>query len=274
MTRACGLGLGLGLGLLLLGCPRAGGPTTAAPPDPITDDPIATDSPAEVEPCGRPGQRFADYDWVPDDSRLTASILRDDPELAPALGVLASMLEQPHLQLPVYAALDFRNLRLQLDSVERVVTSLALDPGEFVELHSPTGEVVWLWPSDCPSATVSARALAQFGVLVRADFEHLGLRRGEGSIERFPFDLLLIHERAVALAPLERGRRVAAWLSAARVDDEGPGAALQALPSAPIRAVLSGPALLGGDPAAEPTRSTSRHRKLLINANAWSEADF
>ncbi len=253
-------------------CPRTE-PSVTPGQNPSAVEPAQADPPVDPDPapdgvCGTPAQRFADYDWVPDDSRLTTSILRDDPELPAALTTLAQMVESDAVQLPIRAALDYENLGLQLLGLEGVIATIELDPGELVELHSPDGDVVWLWPSNCPTATLATRMLARFEVLVRADFEHPGLRLGSGST-RFPFDLVLMHERLVALAPLGRGAHVGAWLSAPRHDEDGPGVALASIDHAPIRSVLSGPSLLAGDH--DDVSSTAHHRKLRATATTWHE---
>jgi hypothetical protein len=261
------------LALALLGCPR-GEPTVAPEPSAETSEPQPSQHPpAPAGLCGTPAQRFADYEWIPDDSRLTTSIARGDPELPDALHVLASMADDERNQLPIRAAMDYRNLSLQLAGLERVFATVELDPGELVELHSPDGDVVWSWPSDCPTATLATRALDRFAVLVRVDFGNPGVRLGEGSLERFPFDLVLVRERFVALAPLGRGARVGAWLtaSAIRSDEDGPGVALASIEAAPIRSVLSGPALLSGSGVPAPT-IVGRHRTIRATASGWFDA--
>jgi hypothetical protein len=250
------------LALALLGCPRE---EVSVTPEPATTN---TDPPAPVGVCGSEGQRFPDYEWIPTDSRLTTSIIRDDPELPDALRMLASMGADEHTGLPIHAAMEFRNLGFQLAALERVFATVEIDPGELVELHSPDGDVVWLWPSDCPTATLATRVLDRFAVLMRVDFDNPGVRLGDGSRERFPFDLVLMRERVVALAPLGRGARVSSWLTALSDDDDGPGVALASIELAPIRAVLSGPALLSGSDAPP---SVDRHRKLRATASAWHD---
>ena len=258
------VGVCVGVLALALACERNG---ASVPPDPVQ---TVEDPPVPTGVCGTPAQRFGDYAWIPDDSRLTTAILRDDPELPGALQTLARMVDDPAVQLPILAAIDYSNLSFQLAGLERTLASVELDPGELVELHSPDGDVVWLWPSDCPTETLAVRALDRFAVLVRIDFEHPGMRIGEGSVERFPFDVVLVRERFVALAPLGRGAAVSAWLSAAREDEDGPGVALANLEPAAIRSVLSGPALLTGGGSGTPAQA-GRHRKLRVTATDWHD---
>lgn len=261
--------------LVLVGCVR-NEPSVTPEPSGTTGSTDAGETqldgregePASTSVCGTPAQRFADYAWVPDDSRSTTSIVRDDRELPEALQTLARMADDAGVQLPIRAAIGYRNLGFQLAGLERVLATVELDPGELVELHSPAGDVVWLWPSDCPTADLAARVLERCGVLMRLDFEHPGMRVGEGSLERFPFDVVLVRERIVALAPLGRGAAVSTWLSAAREDEDGPGVALANIEAAPIRSVLSGPSLLSGS---EATSSTGRHRKLRVTTSAYHE---
>lgn len=269
-VRACVMAM---LAAALLGCLRSEATVTPPEPEPpIAETEPSTDPPAPVGVCGTVGQRFGDYAWIPADSRLTTSILRGDPELADALRMLARMADDPAVQLPIRAAIDYRNLGVQLAGLERVIATVEADPGELVELHSPDGDVVWLWPSDCPTATLATRALDRFAVLIRVDFGNPGVRIGEGSIEQFPFDLVLVHERVIALAPLGRGARVGAWLTGSRDDDDGPGVALAGIEPAPIRSVLSGPALLAGpDVASAP--SSDRHRKIRATGSSCQDLD-
>jgi hypothetical protein len=268
------MGIMAGLGLLasvLLGCPRA-------PADPVTPSANASEPGPESSPepspepaqCGRPNQRFADYGWIPDDSRLTAAVAREDPELPTALERLAALRASETLALPIHADLAFANLRLQLAGLERVLASLGMSPAELVELHGPAGEVVWVWPSDCPSAELASAALARFGVQLRLDFERPGIRTGAGSAERFPFDLIFVHERHVAVAPLGRGTAVAAWLSGPRADPEGPGPSLSDIELAPIRVVLRGPALLG-DGASAPRDASPL--QIRVTATGWQAGE-
>ncbi|HLT40885.1 MAG TPA: hypothetical protein VK034_31625, partial [Enhygromyxa sp.] len=243
------------------------------PDDSTTPTPDPGSEPSSpIGVCGTAGQHFGDYHWVPDDSRLTTSILRGDPQLADALRMLASAADDERMQLPIRAAIDYRHLGAQLAGLERVIASVELDPGELVELHGPDGDVVWLWPTDCPLATLATRTLDRFAVLIRADFGNPGVRIGEGSIEQFPFDLVLVRERFVALAPLGRGARIGEWLNGSAHDDDGPGVALAGIEPAPIRSVLSGPALLAG-PELDRSPTSGRHRRIRATASACYDVD-
>jgi hypothetical protein len=234
-----------------LGCPK---PDTVVEPQ------------AEQMSCS--DERFADYDWVPGDTRLTTSIERGDSDLPAALTVLARMSDTPDLQLPVFATLDFRNLGLQLGALDRMLGELELEPAELVELQGPGGELAWVWPTTCPAAAISARMLDRFGVMLRADLERPGLRHGTGTIERFPFDLLALGEHRLALTPLGRGAHVGAWLhgsSSPEKSDEHPGRALAEIPPAPIRTVLAGEALLTSTTGPTPARL----RRLQVSGSSW-----
>ena len=266
--RRTGLGV---LALALLGCPRP----TGGPDQPAASDTGATDPDPGPQPsaCGTPSLRFADFDWVPDDSRLAVVVDRDDPELEQAWSQLAALLDDDGLALPIHADMAFRNLRFQLGGVTPTLAALGLSPAELVELHGPAGDVVWVWPSDCPAAELGPLALAELGVLVRADFERPGLRSGAGT-DRFPFDLVLVRDRFVALAPRGRGPAVGAWLSASHEEPEGPGPILTKLAPAAIRAVLRGPALLSEpdhpDPGSHaPDGGDGRPLEIRATASAW-----
>ncbi|PRP89987.1 hypothetical protein ENSA5_69300 [Enhygromyxa salina] len=269
MTSATRTALATSL-LALSGCPHEPSATTAA------EAPAVANRPEPEQPLCGTGERFTDYAWVPDDARLTTSIQRGDGELGPALTTLARMTEVPELALPVSAALDFRNLSLQLASLDHLLGELGLDPAELVELHSPGGELVWLWPSDCPPASLATRVLDRWQVIMRADLEHPGLRWGAGSAEGLPFDVLTLGEDRVGLAPLGRGAQVGAWLlEVPRGGDDGPGRALADIEAAPIRAVLSGEALLthagASTPADRPRDASARHRQIRVTGDAWDE---
>lgn len=250
----------------LLGCPQG---ATEPPTDTGALEPDPDPARAKSALCSA-SSTFADYAWVPDDARLTTAIRRDDPELPAALDVLASVTEESGAQLPFSASMSYRNLGLQLANLDHMLAELELAPGELVELHSPAGEFVWLWPTDCPRATVAARALDRFGVMLRADLERPGLRLGAGSAERFPFDLVTLGERHVGLTMLGHGPIVGAWLrDTAHGSDEGPGALLAEISLAPIRSVLGGEALLT-NPSDEPSPGLE-HRQLRITAEGWGE---
>jgi hypothetical protein len=276
MSLVFRLGTGLGTRLILLiamatatqGCrtPEASvepSPSETAQPQPEQPEP------AEIS-CSN--ERFADYDWVPNDARLTTSIQRGDSELPAALGVLARMSETPDLQLPVFATLDFRNLGLQLGALDRMLVELELAPAELVELQGPHGELAWVWATDCPPTTIAARTLGRFGVMLRADLERPGLRHGAGTIDRFPFDLLALGEHRVALTPLGRGAHVGAWLhgssSSPTESQDHPGRALAEIPAAPIRTVLAGEALLTSTTGPTPARL----RRIQVSATTWNES--
>lgn len=244
------------LTLALLGCPKSTTVTETSEPTPPSETPSCSD------------ERFADYDWVPDDARLATSIQRSDPELTAALAVLVRMSETPELQLPVAAALDYRNLGMQLGTIDRVLGELELAPAELVELQSPKGEFVWVWATDCPPPAIAARVLDRFGVMLRGQLELPGLRHGLGSVERFPFDLLALGEHRIALTLLGRGETVGAWLHGASASDEGPGRALAEIPAAPIRTVVAGEALLTSADAPTPPRL----RRLQVTGTAWNES--
>lgn len=250
----------------LLGCPRAPTEPTHAP-DPqvsVAPDPALTrDTDAEL--CRAP-RAFGDYDWIPDDTRLATSIQRHDPALADALALVHAHAADPAEQLPVFAALDLRNLGMQLANLDQLLARLDLDPAELVELHGPAGEQVWSWSTDCPPATVAARVLDRFGVMLRADLQRPGLRWGVGSIERFPFDVMTFGDHRVAVTLVGHGQAIGAWLhDGAHGGDEGPGRRLRDLSDAPIRAVLDGEALL--DPAG--TGAAARRRSIRVTAQDW-----
>ncbi|PRP96727.1 hypothetical protein [Enhygromyxa salina] len=237
---------------------------------PVDAAATASPDPAAESPACDAGLRFADYDWVPDDARLTASIQRDDPQLADALATLARMTEAPEVTLPVFAALDFRNLALQLDNLDRVLDELGDDPGELVELHSPAGETVWLWPSACPPELLAARVLGRWQIMLRADPEHPGGRFGAGSPDGFPFDVLTIatlDERRVALTRVGQGAKVGAWLrESARGGEHGPAHALAEIDAAPLRCVLDGSSLL--TPSAASTLDPP-HLRVRVTGRSW-----
>jgi hypothetical protein len=254
--------------------------TVVTPTEPVTETALEP-APADAERVACSDERFADYDWVPADARLATSIQRNDPELPAALAVLARMSAAPDLQLPIFATLDFRNLGLQLGSLDRMLGELELAPAELVELQSPGGEPVWVWATDCPPAAISARMLDRFGVMLRADLERPGLRLGQGTPERFPFDLLALGDRRVALTLLGRGAHVGGWLhGAARSDasthpsDQRPGPALAEIPAAPIRTVLAGEALLSSTSSTNGTSTSrpTRLRRLHVSGTTWTES--
>jgi hypothetical protein len=262
--------------LALSGCPRADGPTPSEVPTSVGAEASAAEGEApgpseEAQACGR-SRSFAEYDWIPDDARLTTAIERQHPELPAALDTLMRMSADPELQLPVFATLDFRNLGLQLANLDRLLAELELEPAELVELHSPGGQFVWLWATDCPPAAVAARVLDRFEIMLRADLEHPGLRRGEGSAEGFPFDILTLGEDRVGLTLVGHGREVGAWLyDAPRGGEDGPGQLLAELPTAPIRSVSSGSALLTNPDGAPPP--ASRYRTIRVTATDWETAE-
>jgi hypothetical protein len=135
-----------------------------------------------------------------------------------------------------------------------------------------------VWATDCPPAAISARMLDRFGVMLRADLERPGLRHGQGTVERFPFDLLALGDRRVALTLLGRGAHVGGWLHGASARgssqhpgdgvDPRPGRALAEIPLAPIRTVLAGEALLTSTSAPTPTRL----RRIQVSGTTWTES--
>jgi hypothetical protein len=238
-------------------------------PPPI-DTPVAapiTPVVATTEPAAcHGGLRFADYEWVPDDARMTTSIQRDDPALPAALTTLARMTEAPEVTLPSFASLDFRNLPLQLGNLDRVLDEFGDDPAELIELHSPAGELVWLWPSDCPPALVAARVLDRWQIMLRADLEHPGVRYGAGSADGFPFDVLTVATTAggqrVALTRVGHGAQIGAWLrEAPRGGERGPGRSLAELDAAPVRSVL-------GDAS---SLTTITHHRVRVTSDGWDD---
>lgn len=223
----------------------------------------ADDAGALDDSCPAPA-RFEDLAWVPGDARLLTRVDRSDGQaLAGALDQLAALADDPRAQLPVYAAMDFKNLALQLGNLDRLLAELGSDPDELAELHGPGGELLWVWPISCPAEVITARALARWELMLRADLEHPGVRLGAGDPERFPFDVLLVGERRLVLTTAGRGRDALAWLaSEASVAGEAthPAEALAELEAAPIRAVLTGEALLGGSQATAATADARRIR--------------
>ena len=247
----------LALALLALGCPRAG-----------SQDP-------EPEPICSAGAVFSSHDWIPDDARLTTSIARRDADLDAALARLGERSDAA--ELPVLAAMNYRNLGLQLSILGRFLDELGADPSELVEVHGPDGEIAWIWANDCPLERIAARMLARWQLVLRADLERPGVRRASGSTEGLPFDLITFGDRRVALTLLGRGEDVAAWLhDSPHGDEAGPGRALDELEPAPIRSILSGDAIMGtaltspgSNPEAPPTEPTARHRRLRVTEQDW-----
>lgn len=266
------MGLSVGISVCMLGVSLACHHPPSQPPvaTDIATDTGQVDAPVDDEPTACPaGLRFADYEWVPDDARLTTSIQRDDPDLPEALTTLARMTEAADVSLPVFVSLDFRNLPLQLGNLDRVLDELGDDPAELIELHTPAGETVWLWPSDCPPALVAARVLDRWQIMLRADLEHPGLRHGAGSADGFPFDVLTVstlEQQRVALTRVGHGATVGAWLhESTRGGEQGPGRALAELDAAPLRAVLGGASVLSPD---APPPSLPHH--IRVTSTGWS----
>lgn len=227
----------------LAGCPDGGGST---PPD-STD---AADSRGEDESgsvldgrCGAAGLRFEDLRWMPKDVRLATRVDLEDPSLDIATENLAAVAEDPAASVPVVASLDYRQLGLQLGLLGPIVRALGSEPGELVELLGPDGELIWIWPTDCPADSIAARMLGKWQLAPRASLEFPGTRVAVGN-DAFPFDVVTIADRHMALARRGQGQAALAWL---RTPREGPASAADALgelEAAAIRSVLVGEWLL------------------------------
>ncbi|KIG11914.1 hypothetical protein DB30_02297 [Enhygromyxa salina] len=248
---------------LSLGCRQPPGEALTPPKTP------AQTAVHEPSPACQVGLRFASYEWLPDDARLATSIQYDDPELPAALTTLARMTEAPEVALPVFAALDYRNLPMQLGNLDRMFDALGDSPAELVELHSPAGEMVWMWPSACPPALLAARVLDRWQVMLRADLEHPGLRLGAGAADGFPFDVITIgalDEQRVGLTRVGHGPTIVTWLrESARGGEDGPGRALAKLDPAPIRSVLATSMLTTA--STPPTDEQPRH--IRVTSSDW-----
>lgn len=234
-------------------------------------DPDASPAQAEAPSCGV-DSRFVEREWIPRDARLVTFVERRHPERAAALAQLAALADDPSAQLPVFAALDYRNLAIQLSIFDGVLDQLELAPAEFVELQGPEGELVWLWPTDCAREEVGARVLARLGVMLRANMDHPSQRHGAAVPERFPFDLIAIGEGRLALTRAGEGRRVGAWLDAdADPNLESPAAWLDELEPAPIRSLLLGSALLAPEDESAPPSTRARVRRFRVLAESWED---
>ena len=279
------LRLGVSVGVLalacLVGCPRPG-PGPDNPETPTSEASSDTSEANEGEGGeGREGRqaelecgvdtRFEDYTWIPSDTRLATAVERDPPEaLADALAQLRLLVDDPQHRLPIFAALDYRNLELQLGSLDRLLVGLDFAPSEVVELQSPKGDFVWLWPTDCPRELLAARVLERHGLMLRVDLDHPKLRRAAGSPETLPFDLLVLGERRMAMTLAGRGAAIGAWLDGAGVgagdDAPAPGERLAEIAPAPIRSVLAGESLLSTAPDDPATPSSPSLRQLRATA--------
>jgi len=278
-ARLVGLSVSAGL-LALTACPRPGDagtePAESTEPTELTTgrDTADTDPPPTLEGiCGTAGLRFADLAWIPSDARLATSLsLDDDDALGAAVAQLATLAGDPESTLPLVAAMDYRQLGLQLGSVRPTLEVLGSAPAELVEILGPDNQLVWAWPSDCPADQVSARLLARWQLVPRAELEHPGVRVAPSS-DRFPFDLVTIGERHILLTRGGQGRAVAKWLGDSDDSpDTAPASALADLEAAPIRSVLVGEWLLtgtaGSGPAAVRTiRVTAT--EVELDAKPW-----
>lgn len=223
------------------------------------DEPEPT--PAPVESCGEPGERFVDFRWVPSDARLLLVVDRRAGDLEPALARASELSRHAAAAgLPIRAGLALGQLRMQLGMLELSLRELGAEPGEIVELHGPASELAWVWPSTCASDHLAARMLAQWGVMLRA---RVDARLG-GASEQFPFDVVVLATGEVALAPRGQGAALLRWLLAADASDEGPGSRLAALEHAAIRGIVQGESLLAGEATASGGLGPTHARTLRV----------
>lgn len=243
MPRPLALVLGAAM---VVACPSSETtPETTPPPDAGASEAKADAQTDAQTGCGSSGLRFDDFAWVPADARMLTLVDRHDPGRADALAHLAALASASDSGLPALAAMDYRNLAMQLSVFEMLLTRMGFDPAELALLQGPAGQPAWAWASDCPMPTASAKLLSNWGLMVKAELEHPGIRVGLGDAtdpEGFPFDILFIGERRVLVTQAGAGRSTLDWLlRAGPGDPDTPAAvALDALEPAPLRSVLLG----------------------------------
>lgn len=239
----------LALGVLALGC---------------RDRSTTTPEPAPIERCGEPGERFGELDWVPADARLLVVVDRRASDLTAADQHLRELSQHAATTgLPIRAALALGQIGMQTQMLGMSLTKLEVDPGEIVELHGPTREVAWVWPTTCAPELLAARVLGRWGVLLRANLD-AELGSGDAS---FPFDVVVPMDGLVALTPLGQGAELLRWLRSAE-GREGPGSQVTALAPAALRGVIQGESLLAGEAEADAGRGPAHVRTLRATGEA------
>lgn len=234
--------------------PEASSRSAAEPP--VAELPVAV--PARCLANDELGGSFRD--WLPGDLRLAAVVDLESPDLPAAIMQLQAGVHEGR-GLPVVASLGLGQLGLQLGLLRPQLITAGLRPRQILLLHDRAGAVVWVLRARCDLSVLQTTLADIWSLRVRT--------LSEGSVAesggRFAFDVAFLSDDRIALVPpgmapalrrwLESGPSVSGLSASAA---PAPGRALDDLPAAPIRGVLSGRSLQGDSPEALPLIRTLR----------------
>jgi hypothetical protein len=222
---------GLVVVLALFGCDK---------PDTVPPEPAA---PA----CGKGGERFAEYGFVPANVRAAVRLRLDDPRFDASLRALSDAARGEGHALPIDLAFALGEWSWQVPLVRSTLARAGHRPAELVYLHTSAGVSAWAWPSSCDLDVQTDAAARGWSLTLKPAAYGAVARAGA---EGFAYDVLYYREAFVALAPAGGASALAQSLAAVSGGDEGiaPGEVLGSA-EAPIHLVLRGRALV--DPGVE-----------------------
>jgi hypothetical protein len=189
------------------------------------------------------------YDWTPDRAAVLASIDLEHPETTRAIEHLSQAAGSGDSGLPIDVAFALTQWSWQVPLVQQTLREAGYEPAELVYLRTIDGLPAWVWTSTCDLEQSLERVRDAWGVHVR---RALGAVIGSVPEEprRFAYDVVFVAGDRIALVPAGMGARLADVLGRTRSATPGLGdappvrALLGSVEPAPVRAVVSGQALL------------------------------
>ena len=218
-------------------------PTTQPEPAPVEE-------PQTADTCGPRGERFANLDWIPADTRFAALAAYDAEGFDQAGLLLEELSRSQEHPLPIVAQAELGQLDFELSSMQTTMQFAGFFPAELVKVHSSSGVPVYVWPSTCDLDLARDKVTQAYGVVTRKTVDGMV---GVHDQSDFPFDILFLRGDRVAFTPRGRSTEVMEWLSApAEPTLSGeprpkPGPKLRELDDAPFRILIQGDSLVSGD---------------------------
>lgn len=247
----------LGLVVAGAGCPRT--PPVSDPPaaatsgatDTSDNDSVVSDGAAQRDPpeddfvaCGPEDARLPNTRFLPPTIRVAILLDTADVDADAARNRLATHARGDGHGLPIELAFAISQWGWQVPALRASLRTVGLVPAHLLYVRTeedPSG--VWLLPHACDLEALRSRTTEAWGLSWRT--------RVEGAVgsapEGFAWDMLALPGDRIALVPAGAG---GTWIEKLRPDPErpSPGKALDVLPPAPIRGVVTGQAFV--DPQA------------------------
>lgn len=228
-------------------------PPTIAPASDTAAQPRESPPPEAEFSCGPGDERLDRYDFIPAGARVAASVDLAARDLEPALERLTEHARGSQHELPIDVAFALAQWSWQLPLLRSTLDRGGLQPGELVFVQLPESLPVWFFRATCDLDELLDHVRGTWGLDVRRSVDAVVATPQAEDAPGFAYDLVVLPAGRLALVPAGSASALLEALQSpspslgAGPTPPSPGERLQSVDAAPIRVVVQGRGLIGGE---------------------------